>query len=82
MVLSYFQGVRPQCKTERFYTTGKQNKIDAYSVDGFCGYCNSVFENMVYYYHYCPCQEAHPSLTEEEIQRGIKKRELDELRKQ
>ena len=33
-------------------------------------------------YVFCPRQEARPSLTEEKIQRGIKKRELDELPKQ
>ena len=31
--------------------------------------------------HFCPCQELRPSLTEEEIQRGSKKRELDALRR-
>ena len=34
------------------------------------------------YYHFCPCQESRYSLFEEEIQRGIKNRELDEPRKQ
>ena len=34
------------------------------------------------FYHYCPCQEARPSLTEENIERGNKKREVDQLRKQ
>ena len=33
------------------------------------------------FYHYCPCQEARGSLTEEYIQRGTKK-EKDEMRKQ
>ena len=32
-------------------------------------------------YHFCPCQELRPSLTEEEIQRGSKKREFDALRR-
>ena len=34
------------------------------------------------FYHYCPCHEARPSLTEEEIERGNKKREMDQMRKQ
>ena len=34
------------------------------------------------FYHYCPCQEARPSLTEEDIERGNKKREMDQMRKQ
>ena len=33
------------------------------------------------FYHYCPCQEARPSLTEEDIERGNKKREMDQMRK-
>ena len=33
------------------------------------------------FYHFCPCQELCPSLTEEDIQRGSKKRELDALRR-
>ena len=33
------------------------------------------------FYHFCPCQQLPPSLTEEEIQRGSKKRELDALRR-
>ena len=82
MVMSYFQRVRAQCKVGSFYMTGTLKEIDAYAVDGFCGNCNTVFEAMGCYYHFCPCQESRPSLTEGEIQRGIKKRELDELRKQ
>ena len=34
------------------------------------------------FYHYCPCQEARPSLTEEDIERGNKKRGMDQMRKQ
>ena len=33
------------------------------------------------FYHFCPCQELRPSLTEEDIQQGSKKRELDALRR-
>ena len=59
-----------------------RKKIDAYNVDGFYGHCNTVFEAMGCYYQYCPCQETRTSLTDEEIQKSIRKRELDELRKQ
>ena len=38
-------------------------------------------EAMGCFYHFCPCQELRPSLTEEDIQRGSKKRELDALRR-
>ena len=34
------------------------------------------------FYHYCPCQEARPSLTEEVIECGNKKKERDQMRKQ
>ena len=30
---------------------------------------------------FCPCQDARPSLTDNDIKRGTKKREMDELRK-
>ena len=81
MVLSYFQSTRPDCKIESFFTTDRQKKIDCFSVDGFCSHCNTLFEAMGCFYHFCPCQELRPSLTEDEIQRGSKKRELDALRR-
>ena len=81
MVMSYFQSTRPDCKLESFFTTCRQKKIDCFSVDGFCPHCNTVFEAMDCFYHFCPCQELRPSLTEEDIQRGSKKRELDALRR-
>ena len=34
------------------------------------------------FYHYCPCQEARLSLTEKDIERGNKKKEMDQMRKQ
>ena len=34
------------------------------------------------YYHYCPCQEASPSLTDTDIERGVKKRQQDEVRRE
>ena len=80
MVISYFQRTRPECEIESFFTTGRQKKIDCFSVDGVCSHCNTLFEAMGCFYHICPCQELRPSLTEEDIQRGSKKRELDALR--
>ena len=35
MVMSYFQRTRPDCKNEIFYTTGREEEIDRFSVDGF-----------------------------------------------
>ena len=82
MVMSYFQRTRPECDIEGFFTTGRQKKIDWFSVDRFCSHCNTVFEAMGCFYHFGPCEELRPSLTEEDIQRGSKKRELDALRRQ
>ena len=81
MVMSYFQRARPECDIESFFTTGRQKKIDCFSVDRFCSHCNAVCEAMGCFYHFCPCRELCPSLTEEDIQRGSKKRELDALRR-
>ena len=33
------------------------------------------------YYHYCPCQEARPYLSNIDIERAVKKRQQDELRR-
>ena len=82
MVLSYFQQSRPDCKIESNFTTGRQKKIECFSVDGFCHHCNTVFEAMGCYYHYCPCQEALSSLTDTDVEKGVKKRQQDEMRRQ
>ena len=82
MVLSYFQQPRPECRIESNVTTGKQKKIDCFSVDGICNHCNTVFEALGCYFHYCLCQEARPSLADNGNMRGIKKREKDQLRKE
>ena len=79
--MSYFQRTRQECEIESFFTTGRQKKIDCFSVEGFCSHCNSVFEALVCFYNFCLCQEPRPSLTEEDVQRGSKKRELDALRR-
>ena len=82
MVMSYFQRQTPNCKIESFYTTGTQKTIDCFKIDGFCAHCNGVFEAMGCFYQYCPCQKARLSLTEEDVERGNKNREMDQMRKQ
>ena len=82
MVFSYFQQTRPECKIKSNVTTGRQKKIPCFSVDGICNHCNTVFEAIGYYYHYCPCQEARSSLTDNKNMRRIKKREQEQMRKQ
>ena len=80
MVMSYFQRTRPECVIENFFTRGRQRKIENFSVEGICSHCNTPFEAMGCFYHFCPCQELRPSLSEEDIQCGSKKRELYALR--
>ena len=80
MLISYFQRIRADCKTGSFYKTSRQNKIDCSSVDAFCLVCNTVFESMGCFYHFCPCQEVRPTLSEEGIQHNSKKRKPDALR--
>ena len=63
-------------------TTGRQKKIDCFSVDRFCNHCNIVFEAMGCSFHYCPSQEARPCLTDNEITRRLKEREQDQMRKE
>ena len=81
MVLSYFQQSRPDCKIESNVTSGRQKKIACFSDDGICYPCNTVFEALGCSYHYCPCQEARPSLTDIGIERKNKKRQQDEMRR-
>ena len=82
MVMSFYQESRPECKIESFFTSGKQKKIDCFNVDGYCDHCKTVFEAMGCYYHFCSCQETRSSLTEQDIERGNKKREMDEMRRE
>ena len=56
--------------------------MDCFKVEGFCAHCNTVFEAMGCFYHYYQCEEARLSLTEDDIQHGNKKREMDQMRKQ
>ena len=52
-----------------------RKKLTASVLMGFFCHCNTVFEAMGCFYHFCPRQEHRPSLTEEDNQRGSKKRE-------
>ena len=79
--MSYFQQSQPGCKIESNVTTGGQKKIDCFCVVGIFRHCNTVFEAMGCYYHYCPCQEARPSLSDTDIERGVKKRQQNEVRR-
>ena len=63
LVMSSFQRIRTECKIVSNITTETQRKIDCFSANGFCSHCNTVFEAVGYYCHYCPCQEARPFRT-------------------
>ena len=64
-----------------FFTTGKLNKIDSLNVDGYCDHRKTVFKAMRCYYHFCSYQEAFPSLTNQDMDRGNKKIEMDDMRR-
>ena len=61
MVMSHFQRVKSRSKKQ---TSACQTHkmIEAYSVDCFCGHCNTVFEATGCYKQSCSCQETCPLL--------------------
>ena len=67
-------------KIESNVTTGRQTKIDCFSVDGIWNHCNNVFEALLCYYHYCPCQKARPFPTDFKIERVVETRQQDQMR--
>ena len=81
MVMTFIQNSRPDCNNESFYTTGTQRKVDCFSVDWFCSHCNTIFEALGCFYHFCESQEGQPCLTDEDIVKGQRKREIDNLRR-
>ena len=81
MVKSYLQRQKPDCRIESFDITGTQKKVDCSKVDGFCAHSNTAFEAQGCFDHYCPCQQTQSSLTVEDIKRGNKKGETDQMRK-
>ena len=74
------QTTRPQCTIQSQFSHKKQKKIGSYFIDGFCSHCNTVFEAMGCYCHFCRCQEQKPLLFED-IEKGLKKRERDNDRR-
>ena len=79
MIMAFFQNWRPECIIESFYTTATQRKINSFSVDGFWSHCNTIFEALGCFYHFCECQEVQSCLTDEDIVRTQKKRKMDKL---
>ena len=66
-------------KLRVFFTSEKQKKIDAFNVDGHCDHCKTGFEAVGCYFYFCSYQEAHPAITDQDIERGNKKREMDQM---
>ena len=79
MFMSFYQETRPECKIESFFTSEKQKKIDGFNVDGHCDHCKTGFEAVGCYFYFCSYQEAHPAITDQDIERGNKKREMDQM---
>ena len=57
-------------------------KTDCFSLDGICYHFNTIFEGTGCCFHYCPCQEARPSMAGNEIMRGIETREQKQMGKE
>ena len=74
MVFSNLQQTRPYCRNDSNVTTGRHKKTDCFTVEGTDNYCKTVLEAMGCYAQYRFCQEAHPSLTDVNIESGVKKR--------
>ena len=69
-------------KLRAFLHLENRKKSTVFNVDGYCDHCETVFEAMGCYYHFCSCQEARTSLREQDIERGNKKREMDDMRRE
>ena len=69
-------------KLKAFLQQADRRKMTASVLMGFVLIATlCLIEAMGCFYHFCPCQVLRPSLIEEDIQRGSKKRELDALRR-
>ena len=74
VVMSCFQRADSDRKIDSFYTTGRQKKGNCVSVGGSYFQCNTMFEAINCFYHFSSCPEVRQSITEDDIQRGFKKR--------
>ena len=80
MFMSCFQRKRLDCKIESLCLAGgEKENITASVLMVLFSHCNTAFEAMGCFYHCRPTQDVRPSLVDEDCQRGIKKREVDEL---
>ena len=82
MVMFFYQETRPACKIGAFLRLENRKKSTVFNVDGYCDHCKTVFEAMGCYYLFYSCQDSRPSLTEGDIERGNKKREMYDMRRE
>ena len=69
-------------KLKAFLRLENRRKIDCFNVDGYCDHPKTVFAAMRWYYHFYSFEEARPSVTDQDIERGNKKREMDDMRRE
>ena len=84
MVLSSFQRTRPDCKIKSLYTSVQQadrEKLTASVLMVFLLIATMRLKPCTAFITFFPCQEFRSSLTEDSIQRGSRKRKLNELRR-
>ena len=67
---------------EKFCVQRTQKNIESFSAEGMFAQCHTVFEAMGCFRHYCFCQAARHSPGEQDLERGKKKKLIDEMPKQ
>ena len=80
MVMSCFQATRTECKIESYYTTGKEKKLIALVLMVIATIVRLSLKQWVVI-SILSLSRTRPSLTDDDIKRGTKKREMDDLRK-
>ena len=79
MVMSIYRERRPDCEIESFLHLENRKKINCFNVDSYCDHSRTVFEAMGFYYHFASCQGACPSLTDQDVEEGNRKRDTDNV---
>ena len=79
--MSYYQETRTECRIESFHTSGNKKKCMFQCRWILWSLQNCVWSNGMLL-PFCPCQETRLSLSEKDIERGKKMREMDDLRRE
>ena len=80
LVMSHFQGTISECKYESFSTTSREIKNGCFTGARFFCSLQHCFRSNGPTLSSFPCHDVRPSLTEEDVKRESRKRELDEFR--